>query len=117
LEALRIAFAISKCIELDPDFEPDDETYGNLVKAGAYLLPDGKERMNVITSVLTKCIDAGQFSSYVVRYLRRGITSDCVLPELLWPFRNSIGVMEFEGKIPPAWCRNVKNKEFDPIDL
>lgn len=105
VEALKIAFAILKTVELDPNVRPNEDTYTNIIKAAAYLLPDGAERNKIALAAFDKAKASGKVSIDVVRNLRKAVDNQS-MRDALRPLEADNGYIDYT-KIPPAWSKNV----------
>lgn len=105
VEALKIAFAILKTVELDKNVTPNEDTYNNIIKAVAYLLPDGSERTKIALAAFEKAKASGKVSVDVVRNLRKALDNE-TMRDTLRPLETSTGFIDYT-KIPTAWSKNI----------
>jgi hypothetical protein len=105
-EALKIAFAILKSMQKEPDMEPNQITYSTLLKATAFLLPAGDERNKVASVLFEKARAAGMIDVLMIQNMRKAVDSN-VLRKVLAEMTNTHGHIHYE-QIPPAWSRNVR---------
>jgi hypothetical protein len=105
-EALKIAFAILKSIEREPEMEPNQMTYSAVLRATAFLLPAGEERNKVTSALFEKARAAGMIDVLMIQNMRKAVDSN-VMRELLAEMTNAEGHISYE-QIPPAWSRNVR---------
>lgn len=105
VEALKIAFAILKTVELDKNVTPNEDTYNNIIKAVAYLLPDGSERTKIALAAFEKAKTSGKVSVDVVRTLRKALDNE-TMRDTLRPLETSTGFIDYT-KIPTAWSKNI----------
>lgn len=102
--ALKIAFAILKTIEMDEKISPNQDTYTNIIKAAAYLLPDGEERNKVALAAFEKAKAGGMVSVDVVRVLRKALDNRS-MREALGPLSSGNGYIDYKA-IPSYWSKN-----------
>ena len=105
VEALKIAFAILKTVELDPNVRPNEDTYTNIIKAAGYLLPDGAERNKIALAAFEKAKASGKVSVDVVRNLRKAVDNQS-MRGALGPLEADNGYIDYT-KIPAAWSKNL----------
>ena len=105
VEALKIAFAVIKTLELDKNVTPNEDTYNNIIKAAAYLLPDGAERTRIALAAFEKAKASGKVSVDVVRTLRKALDNE-TMRDTLRPLETSTGFIDYT-KIPTAWSKNI----------
>lgn len=103
-EALKIAFAILKTIEMDDVANPSATTYKNILSTVS-LLPPGRERNKIASSVFAKSKAAGLADFDTVRTLRRTVDSD-TMRDCLEGKLDSNGVFHYE-ELPAAWSKNA----------
>jgi len=108
VDALKIAFAIFKTAEMDANVVPDEDTYNNIIKAAAYLMPPGDERNRLAMVGFEKAKEAGRVSIDLVRTLRKALDIDC-MRDALKPLENETGNIDYR-KIPAAWSKNVNSR-------
>ena len=108
VEALKIAFAILKTMEIDPNVQPNEVTYNNILKAVGYLLPDSEERNEIARAAFDKAKSNGMISVDVIRSVRKAMDNK-TMRETLQPLEIDSGTIEY-SKIPTAWCKNVFNR-------
>ena len=106
--ALKIAFAVLKAVNLDPDMEASAITYSTLLRAISFLLEPGAQRNQVGKVVFEKAAKAGMVDFRVMLQLKKSVEAS-VLQGLLkgevQQDRN--GNFDFNA-IPPGWNRNVR---------
>jgi hypothetical protein len=105
MAALKIAFAILKTVEMDDVVSPNQDTYTNIIKAAAYLLPDGQERNKVAMAAFEKAKAGGMVSVDVVRVLRKALDNQ-MMREALAPLESGNGYIDYKA-IPAYWSKNV----------
>jgi hypothetical protein len=105
-EALKIAFAILKSIQMEPEMEPNQITYSTVLKATAFLLPAGDERNKVASALFEKARAAGMIDIVMIKNMRKAVDSN-VMRELLAEMTDPKGHINDE-QIPPAWSKNVR---------
>jgi Ca2+-binding EF-hand superfamily protein len=108
VEALKIAFAILKTMEIDPNVQPNDVTYNNILKAVGFLLPDSEERNQIARAAFDKAKANGMISVDVIRSVRKAMDNK-TMRETLHPLEMDSGTVEY-SKIPNAWHKNVLNR-------
>lgn len=104
-EALKIAFAILKSIQMEPDMEPNHVTYGTVLKATAFLLPAGEERNKVASALFEKARAAGMIDVNMIKNMRKAVDSN-LMRELFVDMADQKGHINYNN-IPPAWSSNV----------
>lgn len=105
MDALKIAFAILKTVEMDKSVQADEDTYNNIIKSAAYLMPPGDERNRLALVGFDKAKAAGKVTMDTVRTLRKALDNDC-MREVLAPLENEMGNIDYR-KIPKTWSKNV----------
>jgi hypothetical protein len=105
-EAMKIAFAILKTIEMDEHAEPDAATYSTLLRAVSFLMGAGPERNKVAKAVFEKAKKGGLVEFNAVRNLRR-VVDAAVMREALEGRADRNGVFDYTT-LPLQWSRNVK---------
>lgn len=106
-DALKIAFAIFKAIQQDPQIEPNTTTFSTLLRASSFLLQPGEQRNVVAKSVFEKAQKAGMVDFRVLLQLKK-TASAALLQELLEGVeKDRQGNFDFNN-IPPGWSRNVR---------
>lgn len=109
--ALKIAFAIFKAIEQQPEHsvvQVNHVTFATLLNCVGFLLPPGDERNKIAQAVFEKAIKASQVDVTVIRSLQKACDAS-VLQALL-----SKGIPESKNgqydyeRIPLKWNRNVR---------
>ena len=108
-DALKIAFAILKAIQAEPDMQPNHVTFATLLKATGALLPGGEERNKIAQAVFAKAQQAGMVDYYTLANLRKSVEVH-VLQSLLKDMQDSQGSIDYK-KIPQLWCKNVSLKQ------
>ena len=104
-EALKIAFAILKTIEIDEVVRPNQITYSTLLAAVTNLLPSGTERNQVAKAVFEKAKNAGLVTPLTMRNLRKAVDGS-VMHEL-GIGNERIGGQDYNN-IPSSWSKNVR---------
>lgn len=104
-EAIRIAFAILKTMEMDEAFNPNEGTYSTLIRAISFLMPAGKERNHLASLVFDKAKKAGLVEFDCVKNLHKTVDRE-TLRTLLDGRLDRTGVFKYQD-LPPAWSRNV----------
>ena len=107
MEALKIAFAILKSIQMEPDIEPNHVTYGTVLKATVFLLPAGEERNRVALALFEKARTAGMIDMNMIKNMRMAVDSH-VMQELFADITTDRQGHINYNNIPPAWSRNVR---------
>ena len=102
-EALKIAFAILKTIEIDEFVRPNQVTYSTLLAAVAALLPAGDERNKVAKAVFEKSKNAGLVSPTTMKNFRKSVDAS-VMQEL---GIGGSGAQDYNN-IPNSWSKNVR---------
>ncbi|KAG7364878.1 PPR: pentatricopeptide repeat domain containing protein [Nitzschia inconspicua] len=103
-EALKIAFAILKTVELDESCSPDNNTYSTLLRAVTFLMPSGDARNKVCLSVFDKAKKQGLVDFMAVKNLRRAVDVSTMIRALEGNAdRNGSFVYP---DLPPSWSRN-----------
>ena len=106
-ESLKIAFAILKAIQVDPQLEPNAMSFSTLLRACAFLMPTGDERDKVAKAVFEKARKAGMGDFRVLLNLKKAVNTQ-MLQELLEGVpQDRNGTFDF-NQIPPGWNRNVR---------
>lgn len=105
-EALKIAFAILKSIQLEQDMEANHVTFATILKATAFLLPAGEERNKVASALFEKARAAGMVDVEMIKNMRKAVDNN-VMQELLQNLQDKKGHVNYNN-IPPAWSRNVR---------
>jgi Ca2+-binding EF-hand superfamily protein len=105
-EALKIAFAILKSIEREPEMEPNEITYSTLLKATAFLLPAGDERNKVASALFEKARAAGMIDVPMIQNMRKAVDSN-IMRNFLAEMTDPQGHINYE-QIPQAWSRNLR---------
>jgi hypothetical protein len=109
--ALKIAFAILKAIEQQPEnsvVKANHVTFATLLKGVSFLLPPGNERNKIAQAVFEKAVAASQVDVTVLKTLQKACDSS-VLQDLLskgMPEPKK-GHYDYE-RIPTQWSRNVR---------
>lgn len=104
-EALKIAFAILKTIEMDDASNPNEETYSTLIRGLSYLMLSGKERDNLGSMVFDKAKKAGLVNLDCVKNLRRTVGREAFSVQLDGRVDRN-GTFKYQD-LPSAWSRNV----------
>lgn len=103
-EAIKIAFAILKTVEMDGFCSPDNNTYSTLLRAVNFLMPSGEARNKVCLSVFEKAKKQGLVDFTAVRNLRRAVDIATMIKALEGKAdRNGSFVYP---DLPPSWSRN-----------
>jgi pentatricopeptide repeat protein len=103
-EAMKIAFAILKTVEMDDSCSPDNNTYSTLLRAVTFLMPSGEARNKVCLSVFEKAKKQGLVDFTAVKHLRRGVDAPTMIQALEGKAdRNGSFVYP---DLPPSWSRN-----------
>ena len=105
-EALKIAFAILKSIQMEPGMEPNHVTYTTVLKATAFLLPAGEERNKVASALLDKARAAGMVDLNMIKNMRKAVDNH-IMQELMIELQDKKGHVDYNN-IPPSWSRNVR---------
>ena len=103
-EALKIAFAILKTMEMDSNTSPTNVTFRNLLSTLS-LLPPGTERNQLASSVFKKAKTAGLASFDVVKKLRTTVDTD-TMKDCLEGRLDSSGHFNFDD-LPRSWSKNT----------
>lgn len=74
--AFQIAMETFQMLKQSKHVEPNDYTYGTLLKACATLLPIGEERSTLTAQIFSECERSGCLSDPVLRMLRSSLTED-----------------------------------------
>ena len=85
--------------------KPNEDTYTNIIKAAAYLLPDGAERNKIAMAAFEKAKAAGKVSVDVVRTLRKALDNQ-TMRDALGPLETENGYIDYT-KIPTVWSKNA----------
>jgi hypothetical protein len=104
-EAMKIAFAILKTIEMDDASNPNETTYSTLIRGLSFLMPSGKERDNLASMVFEKAKKAGLVDFACVKNLHRTIDREALRIQLDGRLDRN-GTFKYQD-LPPAWSRNV----------
>ena len=105
-EALKIAFAILKSMQLDPTVQPNHITFATVLKATAFLLPAGEERNQVASALFEKAKTAGMVDMNMVKNMRKAVDNN-VMQDLFHELKDRTGHIDYNN-IPPAWSRNIR---------
>ncbi|KAL3915070.1 MAG: hypothetical protein SGILL_005818, partial [Bacillariaceae sp.] len=105
-EALKIAFAVLKTIEMDDGCSPDAGTYSTLIRALSFLMPSGEARNAVTQPVFEKAKKAGLVDFTTVMNLRRCVDAETFGKALEGKIDRN-GSFDFP-ELPLAWSRNSK---------
>ena len=105
-EAIKIAFAVLKAIEVDDASEANSVTFATLLKAVSSLLPAGGERNKVASAVFQKAKAAGLLEVNILRNLRKTVDG-AVWVSLTDEVSDQNGNFDYT-KLPASWCKNVK---------
>lgn len=105
-EALKIAFAMLKSLQMDHDLQPNQTTYATTLKATAYLLPPGSERNKVASALFEKARAAGMIDLNMIQNMRKAVDNS-VMQSLLVEMTDNRGHLDY-NKIPRAWSRNIR---------
>lgn len=103
-DAMKIAFAILKTVEMDENCTPDNNTYSTLLRAVTFLMPSGEARNKVCMSVFDKAKKAGLVDFTAVRNLRRAVDAPTMIRALEGKADRN-GSFVFPD-LPPSWSRN-----------
>lgn len=106
-EALKIAFAILKAIQVDPSIDPNAVTYSTLLRACTFLIPSGEERNRVATAVFDKAKKAGMVDFRVLYQLKKCVDTSLLQTLLAELPQDRQGTFDFNS-VPPSWNRNVR---------
>lgn len=109
--ALKIAFAILKAIEQQPEssaIKANHVTYSTLLKGVGFLLPPGDDRNKIAQAVFEKAIAACQVEVTVIKSLQRACDAS-VLQAMMskGSMERMNGHFDYE-RIPTKWSRNVR---------
>jgi hypothetical protein len=104
-EAMKIAFAILKTIEMDDLSKPDAVTYSTIMRAVTFLMPDGQERQKVAVAVFEKAKKNGLVEFATVRNLRRAVNAETMRTALEGKVDRN-GSFDY-SELPLAWSRNA----------
>jgi hypothetical protein len=105
-EALKIAFAILKSIQMEPDIEPNQVTFATILKATAFLLPAGEERNKVASALFEKAKAAGMVDMNMIKNMRKAVDNN-VMQDLFHDLKARTGHIDYSN-VPPAWSRNIR---------
>ncbi|KAL3914087.1 MAG: hypothetical protein SGILL_006240 [Bacillariaceae sp.] len=105
-EALKIAFAVLKTVEMDDGCSPDSGTYSTLIRALSFLMPSGDARNTVTQPVFEKAKKAGLIDFTTVMNLRRCVDAETFASALEGKVDRN-GSFDFSN-LPLAWSRNSK---------
>mmetsp|Transcript_25755 Transcript_25755/g.61012 ORF Transcript_25755/g.61012 Transcript_25755/m.61012 type:complete len:616 (-) Transcript_25755:152-1999(-) len=103
-EALKIAFAILKTMEMDSNTSPTNVTFRNLLSTIS-LLPQGAERNKLASSVFKKAKAAGLADFDVIRKLRTTVDTD-TMRDCLEGKLDPSGHFNFDD-LPRSWSKNT----------
>mmetsp|Transcript_32052 Transcript_32052/g.48743 ORF Transcript_32052/g.48743 Transcript_32052/m.48743 type:complete len:559 (+) Transcript_32052:161-1837(+) len=103
VEALKIAFAILKTVEMDENVKPIDHTYSNTIKTVAFLLPTGSERNKLALAVFEKAKKDGMVSGEVMKNMRKALDADAMHELLSEDFSDN-------QQVPHSWNKNVRRR-------
>jgi pentatricopeptide repeat protein len=104
-EALKIAFAVLKTIEMDEACSPDAGTYSTLIRALSFLMPSGDARNTVTQPVFEKAKKAGLIDFTTVMNLRRCVDAETFAKALEGKVDRN-GSFDY-SELPLAWSRNT----------
>ena len=104
-EAVKIAFAILKTIEMDEDIEPNAMTYATLIRALNFLMPSGDERNKVARAVFEKAKKAGLVDLITLKNLRRVLDS-VTMRDALEGKLDRNGDFNYSN-LPSSWKKNA----------
>ena len=104
-EAIKIAFAILKAIEVDDFVETNEVTYATLLRAVASLLPAGNERNQVASAVFEKARKNGLVEFNTITNLRKSVDAQVML-KLVGDIADKNGNFDYRD-LPAAWTKNV----------
>jgi hypothetical protein len=104
-EAMKIAFAILKTIEMDEASKPNETTYSTLIRALSFLMPSGKDRDNLASVVFDKAKKAGLVDLACVKNLHRTVDRETLRVQLDGRLDRN-GVFKYQD-LPLAWSRNI----------
>ena len=104
-EAVKIAFAILKTIEMDNNIEPDGVTYSTLIRALNFLMPSGDERNQVATAVFEKAKKAGLVEILTLKNLKMVLDNQSMRTALEGKLDQN-GEFNYSN-LPNAWKKKV----------
>lgn len=100
-EALRIMFDVFKQMKNSDRFQPNQATYGMILKGCSNLVADITKRKNLVEPVFRACCKEGYCSDFVIESMI--LATDSEFAQLL------CGLDFFSGgSIPEEWRRNLK---------
>jgi len=103
VDALKIAFAMLKTVELDNEIKANAKTYGIGIKVTECLLPRGFERNKLALAVFEKAKRKGLVNADIMRHARKALDSD-KYHELM---QSSEQPNTSINNIPRDWSRNI----------
>lgn len=95
--AIRIAFAVFKSIQLDPNVQVTSYIFSSLINAVSRLLPAGDERTALAKAVFEKAVVANQLDKRVIQSMRTAVDAT-TLQSLLADIDSSLAEFEKQGK-------------------
>jgi len=104
-ESIKIAFAILKTIEMDPENDANSNTYSTLIRALNFLMPSGDERNTVGKAVFEKAKKAGLVDLITLKNLKMVLNAGSMHDALE-------GNLDRNGDfslslLPSAWKKNA----------
>jgi hypothetical protein len=106
MEALKIAFAILKSVELEKNMRTTGVMYATLMRAVASLMPPGNERSDISKAVFDKAVAAGMVDYGLLKFMRQAMDNER-LHEVLDVLEDGRGNIDF-NRMPSAWRKNLK---------
>mmetsp|Transcript_20548 Transcript_20548/g.29012 ORF Transcript_20548/g.29012 Transcript_20548/m.29012 type:complete len:640 (+) Transcript_20548:192-2111(+) len=106
MEALKIAFAILKSVEVEKNMRPTGIMYATLMRAVSSLMPPGKERSDISKAVFDKAVAAGMVDYGLLKFMRQAMDNE-KFHELLHNLEDGRGNIDF-NRMPSAWRKNLK---------
>ena len=111
--ALKIAFAVFKALRQNERENPNHVTFNLLLKASKNLIPEGKERDEVVIAIFDSCIKAGQVEASVIKHLKLAGGWSAVSTLLEVKGKSAKSQKTFYGgadeiKLPDEWTKNIK---------
>ena len=104
-EAVKIAFAILKTIEMDEDIQPNAMTYSTLIRALNFLMPRGDERNKVASAVFEKAKKAGLIDLVTLKNLRIVLDAESMRSALEGKLDRN-GDFNYSN-LPNSWKKNA----------
>jgi len=104
-EAVKIAFAVLKTIEMDEQIQPNAITYSTLIRALNFLMPRGDERNKVATAVFEKAKKAGVIDVATLKNLRIVLDAESMRTALEGKLDRN-GDFNYSN-LPNSWKKNA----------